>query len=95
MMYHIYGIDHDRNEKVCLFDNLTKEFAIQWAKKYSQSEYMDATLKAGGRGWPMVYVCYYNQTDVDWDGSPVHEEVVVWSCYREPMSYSDNALEEF
>lgn len=85
-MYYICGIDHDSDQKVELFNTLTKEEAIRWAKKYSESEYMG--------GWPMVYVCYFNQTDVDWDGEPVHQEVIVWSCYREPM-WSDNAMEEF
>lgn len=86
-MYYIYGIEPDSDEKVLLFDTLTKEDAIAWGKKYSQSDYMG--------GWPMVYVCYHTQTDVDWNGEPVHEEVVVWSCYREPMTWSDNAMEEF
>lgn len=86
-IYYIYGNDAFTKEEVLLFDTDSKDRAIEWAKKYSRSEYMG--------GWPMVYVCYENQVDIDWDGEPVAEKVVVWSCYNEPMDYPDNAMEEF
>jgi hypothetical protein len=35
------------------------------------------------------------QVDVDWENDPVHEETILWSCWREPMPWSDNAMEEF
>jgi hypothetical protein len=84
-MYYIYGKDGE--EKVLLFDIDTRDRAIEWAKKYSRSGYMG--------GWPMVYVCYEEQVDVNWDGDPVVEEVIIWSCYQEPTDYPDNAYEEF
>jgi hypothetical protein len=83
-MYYIYGKDGE--EKVLLFDTDTRDRAIEWAKKYTKRDM---------GGWPMVYVCYEEQVDVNWDGDPVVEEVIVWSCYQEPMDYPDNAYEEF
>jgi hypothetical protein len=84
-MYYIYGKDGE--EKVLLFDTAIKDRAIEWAKKYSRYEYMG--------GWPMVYVCYEDQVDINWEGEAIIEEVIVWSCYQEPMDYPDNAYEEF
>jgi hypothetical protein len=86
-IYYIYGFDPFTEEKVLLFDTDSENRAIEWAKQYAKSEYMG--------GWKMVYVCYLTQVDVDWDGDPVSEEIIVWSCYNEPMVYNDNALEEF
>jgi hypothetical protein len=47
------------------------------------------------RGWTKIYVSYRTQVDVDWENDPVHEETILWSCWREPMPWSDNAMEEF
>jgi hypothetical protein len=74
MFYYIYGLNKATKEKVLLFNALTKERAIMLA---------DAFLREGD--WPMISVRYETQVDVTWDGDPVIEEVIVYSCYSEPM----------
>lgn len=84
----VYGWDKRTNERVELYDTDYKDHAILFAKKYTHS--------AGGTGgWDMVLVVYKYQSDVDWEDNPVYEEKVLWSCWNEPMRWSDNAMEEF
>lgn len=81
-MYHVYGYDLDSGETCLLHSAWTEKEAIDWAKKY--------TFRDMG-GWDKVCVQY--ERELDEEG--VTEEVVVWSVYEEPMSWSDNAHEEF
>ena len=81
MMYHVYGYDLDSGETCLLHSAWTEREAIDWAKKY--------TFRDMG-GWDKVCVQYETEVDID-----VTEEVIVWTIYEEPMSWSDNAKEEF
>jgi hypothetical protein len=87
MEYRVIGEDVRLDEKVILHEAWTQEEAVSWAKRYTSKENMG--------GWQCVYVCTLYQTDVDWDGEPVLAEHILWSCYSEPMDWSDNAMEEF
>ena len=86
-MFYIMGWDRKTDDTVCLHESHWKTNAVEWAKKYCKYENMG--------GWDKVYVMYRDQVDVDFWGYPVIEDVVVWSCYNEPMNWSDNAYEEF
>jgi hypothetical protein len=86
-MFYIMGWDRNTDETVCLHEEDWKTYAINWAKKYCSDENMG--------GWDKVYVMYRDQVDVDFWGDPVVQEITVWSCYSEPMFWSDNAMEEF
>lgn len=81
-MYHVYGYDLDSGETCLLHSAWTEREAIDWAKKY--------TFRDMG-GWDKVCVQY--ERELDEDG--MTEEVITWSIYEEPMSWSDNAKEEF
>lgn len=81
-MYHVYGYDLDSGETCLLHSAWTEKEAIDWAKKY--------TFRDMG-GWDKVCVQY--ERELDEEG--MTEEVIVWSIYEEPMSWSDNAHEEF
>jgi len=88
-MYHYYyvkGWYSATEDTVILFEGDHKEAVVAWAKRYSQHDM---------GGWDKVYVSYYYQIDVDWEGEPVYAEHVLWSVYNEPMDWSDNAHEEF
>lgn len=86
-MYHVIGWDRRTDDKVVLYDTDWRQGAIDWAKRY--------TKQGDTGGWDMIKVVVYNQVDVDWNGDPVEEEVTLWSCWSEPMRWSDNAYEEF
>jgi hypothetical protein len=86
-MYYIMGWDKDTDDTVCLHEAYPKSHAVDWAKKYCREDNMG--------NWDKIYVMYQNQVDVAWNGEPATEEVVIWSCYNEPMPWSDNAMEEF
>lgn len=93
-MYLVYGWDRGTDDTVILYETDTKFLAIDWAKKYSSKENMG--------GWDWIYVSDRQQVDITWDGDPVIEETVLWSCWNEPMSWSDmeqpvkgNVMEEF
>ena len=90
-MYLVYGWDRGTEDTYILYETDTKSLAIDWAKRYCSKENMG--------GWDKVYVSYRYQVDVDWDGEPVTEEQIIWSCWNEPMDkvigWSDNAYEEF
>lgn len=81
-MYHVYGYDLDSGETCLLHSLWTEKEAIDWAKKY--------TFRDMG-GWDKVCVQY--ERELDEEG--MTEEVITWSIYEEPMSWSDNAMEEF
>jgi hypothetical protein len=85
--YYVKGWDKKTDDTVVLFEGDHKEAIINWAKRYSSKE------DAGG--WDKIFVSHYYQIDVDWEGEPVYSEHVVWCYYREPMEWSDNAMEEF
>lgn len=88
-MYYVYGWDRKTDDTVILWESVSQEVAVRWAKRYIQG--------AGGMGgWDKIYVSYREQVDVDWDGESVYEETIVYSHWQEPMeSWSDNAMEEF
>lgn len=88
-MYYVYGWDRKTDDTVILWESVSQEVAVRWAKRYIQG--------AGGMGgWDKIYVSYREQVDVDWDGESVYEETVVYSYWQEPMEdYPDNAMEEF
>jgi hypothetical protein len=87
-MYLVYGWDRKTDDTVILWESDSRESAVRWAKSYVSG--------AGGMGgWDKIYVSDLYQVDVDWDGEPVTEEQIIWSCWNEPMSWSDNAMEEF
>jgi hypothetical protein len=87
MWYYVKGWDKGTEDTVILFEGDHKSSVINWAKRYTSKEDMG--------GWDKVFVSYYYQVDVDWEGEPVHAEHVLWCFYREPMEWSDNAMEEF
>lgn len=80
-MYHIYGYDLSTGEACLLHSLMYEKNAIDWAKGYTKDNL---------GGWNKVCVLYETEVDVD-----LTEEVIVWSIYQEPMSWSDNAMEEF
>lgn len=84
--YYVKGWDRNSDDTVVLFEGDHKESVINWAKRYSQRD---------TGGWDKIYVSHYYQIDVDWEGEPVYSERILWSCYNEPMNWSDNAMEEF
>ena len=88
-MYYVYGSDRKTDDTVILWESVSQEVAVRWAKRYIQG--------AGGMGgWDKIYVSYREQVDVDWDGESVYEETIVYSHWQEPMEdYPDNAMEEF
>lgn len=86
-MYYVYGWDRKTEDKVMLYDTDHKETALRWAKGYTKQGDMG--------GWDMIVVLYEYQDDVDWEGDPVVAQVTLWSCWREPMQWCDNAMEEF
>lgn len=88
-MYYVYGWDRKTNDTVILWESVSQEVAVRWAKRYVSG--------AGGMGgWDKIYVSYREQVDVDWDGESVYEETIVYSHWQEPMEeWSDNAMEEF
>ena len=69
------------------YNAVTEAEAVRWAKGYTKHGDMG--------GWTKIYVSYRTQVDVDWENDPVYDETVLWSCWREPMPWSDNAMEEF
>lgn len=87
MHYYVYGWDRKTDDKVLLYDNDHKESSIQWAKRYTKQGDMG--------GWDMITVIEEDQVDIDWNGDPVIEQITLWSCWSEPMRWSDNAYEEF
>lgn len=86
-MYSVIGCDRKLDDEVSLYDTDSAETAIRWAKGYTKQGDMG--------GWDMIKVVAYDQVDVDWNGDPVIEQITIWSCWREPMPWSDNAMEEF
>lgn len=87
----VYGKDFKEDNIVLLEDfNFITE-AIDWAKRYCSKEDMG--------NWDMVYVKVYYEVPGEvipwsqWDD--MKDPQVVWSCYQEPMPWSDNAMEEF
>lgn len=87
-MYTVYGWDRKTEDTVALWESDSEAAAIRWAKSY--------ILGAGGMGgWDKIYVSHLYQTDVDWEGEPVFAKYVSYSCWQEPMGWSDNAMEEF
>lgn len=85
--YYVKGWDRGTDDTVILFEGDHKDSVINWAKRYSSKE------DAGG--WDKVFVSTYYQVDTDWDGEPVYSEHILWASYKEPMDWSDNAMEEF
>lgn len=87
-MFYVYGWDRKTDDRVVLYENEWRDAAVNWAKSYTRG--------AGGTGgWDMVSVVYVYQDDIDWDNEPILIEKVIWSCWSEPMRWSDNAYEEF
>lgn len=81
-MYHVIGWDRKTDDEVNLYSTDWKQGAIDWAKRYTKQGDMG--------GWDMIKVVEYTQVDVD-----EYQDVVIWSCWSEPMQWSDNAMEEF
>lgn len=86
-MFTVYGWDKKTDDRVILHSNDWRPGAINWAKGY--------TKQGDTGGWDMIIVVETYQVDIDWDGNSVTEERVIWSCWSEPMRWSDNAHEEF
>lgn len=82
-------VDEDSTTILEDFDN--KAEAIDWAKRYCSKEDMG--------NWDLVYVKVYYQDPgeiIPWSElDNMKDPEVVWSCYQEPMPWSDNAMEEF
>lgn len=85
--YHVYGHCPKFDETCLLHSAWTEKEAVDWARGYTRHGDMG--------GWTKIYVTYRTQVDVDWENDPVHDETILWSCWREPMPWSDNAMEEF
>lgn len=79
-MYHVYGYYTDGGTDH-LFESQSQDNAIDWAKSFSFRD-LD--------GYSKIYVQYDREL-----GDGITETVILWSIYEEPMSWSDNAMEEF
>lgn len=79
-MYHVLG--WKTNDEVLLYSADTRSEAVRWAKRYTKQGDMG--------GWDKINVIEFTQVDVD-----EYKDVVIWSCWSEPMRWSDNAMEEF
>lgn len=77
--FYIYGYDLDKDDMSLLHQSWTSDEAVRWAKGYCAKENMG--------GWGKVSVLYRHL--------PTLTENTIWSCYNEPMPWSDNAYEEF
>ena len=77
--FFIYGYDNSSGEMVLLHQSWSSDDAVRWAKGYCAKENMG--------GWDKVVVFYRH--------APTLTESTLWSCYNEPMPWSDNAMEEF
>lgn len=86
-VYYVYGWDRGTDDTVILHETTDNDEAIRWARGYCKKEDMG--------GWDKVFVAHRYQVDVDWEGEPTYSEHVSWMCWREPMDYPDNAMEEF
>jgi hypothetical protein len=86
-MYIVYGWDAKTDDKVILHEEEYSSLALIWAKKYTRGGNMG--------GWTKVFVVRRYIDDYDWDGEYVYEEETLWSCWQEPMPWSDNALDTF
>jgi hypothetical protein len=79
-MYHVYGY-YKHNEACLLFESQSEDNAIDWAKSFTFRDL---------NGYYRIHVQYDREIS-----EGITETVILWSIYGEPMSWSDNAKEEF